>query len=254
MTEHSFFKFSGAGNTFAIAWSSLANRDLKSQKIMHIANPVSGFAVDGVLVVTKHSEREYAWDFYNSDGSRAEMCGNAARCVALFLKMSGLEKEVKLNTLSGAVFLNPKQVTVEMRERDFEYKKKSLKLNGQTYQGLSVEAGVPHFLINDYNLTKDICQSMRQHEDFSPRGSNITLYEVQSANVIKAKTFERGVENFTLACGTGALAVSGAFLANENQKEVFINMPGGRLIVEKLKVGYRLSGDTDYVGSFKINI
>lgn len=254
MTEYSFFKFSGAGNTFAIAWSSLVNQSIKPQQIMHIANPVNGFSVDGVLVVTKHSEREYSWDFYNSDGSRAEMCGNAARCVALFLKMSGLEKEVKLNTLAGSVFLNPNKVTVEMREKDFEYKNKSLQLDGKNYEGLSVEAGVPHFLINNYNLTKEICQSLRYHKEFSPRGSNITLYEMHSKNEIKAKTYERGVENFTLACGTGALAVGGAFLSSENQNEVFIHMPGGRLKVEKLKVGYCLSGDTAYVGSFKINI
>lgn len=253
MTEYSFFKFSGAGNTFAVAWATLANKDIDKKSIIRIASPVNGFAVDGVLIITKHSERECTWNFYNSDGSTAEMCGNAARCVALFFKMSGLSKEVKLNTLSGAVFLNPESVSVEMRDRQLLYTSKKISINNEDIFGYYVDSGVPHFLIENENLGLECCQKIRNHSEFSPRGSNVTVYRRIDDDLFFAKTYERGVENFTLACGTGALALAGLVMNKESKVKIKIQMPGGSLIVEKLKTGYRLSGDTEYIGSFKIS-
>lgn len=254
MTEHSFFKFSGAGNTFAVSWASLINKDLDKKSIVQIASPVRGFAVDGVLVITKHSERECTWDFYNSDGSPAEMCGNAARCVALFFKMSGLTKEVKLNTLSGSVFLNPNDTSVEMRDRQLTYVSKKISVNNEDHFGYFVDSGVPHFLIEKDSLSLDFCKKIRNHEVFTPKGTNVTLYRRENDELFFAKTYERGVENFTLACGTGALALAGLVINKESKVKIKIKMPGGNLLVEKLKTGYRLSGDTEYIGSFKISI
>lgn len=252
MNNATFFKFSGAGNTFAITWSTAGLETLDKDQVLRISDPVRGFAVDGVLIVKKHSEREFSWEFYNSDGSRAEMCGNAARSVALFLKMSGLEKEIKLNTQAGAVFLNPQSIAVEMRGRDFFYEKKNVQIESSNFSGLFVDSGVPHFIIEDYSLSEKICSDIRQHNSFQPRGTNVTLFQKTSTQQVKAKTYERGVEGFTLACGTGALAVAGWLLQKGESSEIEIAMPGGVLRVEKLKLGYRLTGDTEYIGSFKI--
>lgn len=257
---------SGAGNDFVIVSSRTSQERSKiktflgpaSRKELAIkaCNRTSGVGADGLLFLERSEKANIKWDFYNSDGSRPEMCGNAARCVVRYFSNQN-NKTIKIETPAGIVYGShiKKNITrVLVTNIKIIQNKKAV----QHYKGDFVNAGVPHFVLKGNNIFKkehlfEIGKTLRGHKAFGKKGTNVTFVERQGGhfNVI---SFERGVEGFTLACGTGALAAAASlFMQNPKMKSVDIKMPGGALKVQKAKEGFLLSGPADYICKGQIN-
>ncbi len=237
-----FAKYSGAGNDFIIvdARSSQAQETIqklvpsgqRSELARLLCRRGLSIGADGMVFVKNGQGVDFEWDFYNSDGSEAEMCGNAARCVAHFSfqhKVTG--REMSFRTRAGVVrakILEGSQVEVAMREP---------KLVDKAVVAI-VDSGVPHVVIEESDLKnvaalRQKAQTNRYPKALDTKGANITFFSKKEENRIQAMSFERGVEDFTLACGTGAIAAAFAWnIKNPNSKKVEVEMPGGKLEVE----------------------
>ncbi|MFP5518632.1 MAG: diaminopimelate epimerase [Bdellovibrionia bacterium] len=241
---HNFAKYSGAGNSFVIAACSEKNATTGklSQLAKKICSRESGLGADGFLVlIPTLNKDEFTWDFYNSDGSVAEMCGNAARCAALYIsnQQKSANKKIQFNTLAGTVrteLAAESLITVEMTPLvggDVE----QLTIEGKEISFFRVNTGVPHVVIDlgaefRPEPLKNMAAILRAHKHFGNAGTNVTLVQKIRTDEVKAVTYERGVEDFTLACGTGAVAAAAFNKHSSGAMKTTVEMPGGTLIVE----------------------
>ncbi|MCM2280335.1 MAG: diaminopimelate epimerase, partial [Bdellovibrionaceae bacterium] len=196
---------------------------------------VESHAGDGVTV---------QWDFYNSDGSRAAMCGNALRCMGRWVQhVLGLS-EIRFMTARGPVTVLSEQDNFLAELTFVEWASKALtyQSDGATKSALLLNTGVPHAVvpvkvIDDAAAFASDVPALRFHPETGPAGTNVTFVEVQSPDQIRTVTFERGVEGFTLSCGTGVLAAAAVSAGIVNQdsrstvREVQVQTPGGSLRV-----------------------
>jgi diaminopimelate epimerase len=244
---------SGAGNTFLILDNfqhPIFEKSNRAEFVKKACNEIPGFTTDGLIFIEKSIDRsvDFEWDFYNSDGSVAEMCGNAARCVTLYYVLKVNRKtEIKFNTLAGKVegsilssshiLKSTERVKVKMPQLktlapyDSDIKKLQVKVGDRRIQGCLVSAGVPHFVIED-EPNEQLAKALRKVKDFGENGANITFVQTSPGGFTQAITYERGVEDFTLACGTGAVAAAKYYrtLYPEAIQQT-IEMPGGELSV-----------------------
>lgn len=223
---------SGAGNTFHIVWQSEVTDRSEQKKISEAI--CKKYLADGFIFLSASAVKPnyYMWDFYNNDGSDAEMCGNATRCVGYFIKniLKKNSEPFYLKTVAGEIQIQSHPQNL------FEIQMtKIIELNHAKY--FYCDTGVPHIVIefadfNNYRNYYDYCRNLRFHEDFLPRGTNVTLIlkEDDQSNV-HAVSYERGVEGFTLACGTGAMAAAFYNFKKYNQPLTNVTMPGGSLIM-----------------------
>lgn len=237
---------SGAGNTFFVGFRDQVGRTDEELSAFTREECVGGRA-DGVLLLEKKEAGAWKWFFFNADGSRAEMCGNAARCAARFLETYDGGKEFLFNTGAGPIRARAREGVYEVvmslprvLNRDM-----NVEANGRKYFGAWVDTGVPHFVIRVNRLeeiTTSEASALRHHKDFGAPGANVTLYCAGEGGVVLAKTFERGVEDFTQACGTGAVAA--AFVVSLGRPQAFtVRMPGGDLVVDLSNPQPLLVGD-----------
>ncbi len=242
-------KYSGAGNTIILAEDGpYEDKKIKlTQKICAATN------TDGILFLSPggSAEVDFIWDFYNADGSSAEMCGNAARCATQFCKeeLNVKKEKIVFQTKAGKIFcsqISDGQYSVEMPEIHLKNKSMQLSENFAGEKFFFVDTGVPHLVVEKNYLQsisvkdekfKQLAKLLREHKDFKPQGTNVTFVSSQN-NMKYAITFERGVEDFTKACGTGAVAAAVYFSEKKNEASYQINMPGGLLKVE-LIIGKR---------------
>lgn len=274
----SFYKMSGTGNTFTLidarkssVWSEIEKKSkiVRPEFAKVICNEVTGLGTDGVLFIQEGSEGfDFNWDFYNSDGSTAEMCGNAARCAAVFCHedlSAGKVKSFRFKTGAGLVeaeIMTDGRVRVHMPEArvinaDLELKTKS---SGATEKFVFVNTGVPHAVqkiqsFEDIEGMKDLAREIRSHADLMPAGTNVTFYTEETPDKILAVTYERGVEDYTLACGTGAVAAALAAHLETKMNLIQVTMPGGPLEVTFIPGSNRplMVGEAHYIGEFQMN-
>lgn len=238
-------RMSGAQNTFFIAnvfdpkWSQVfpsLTKQEKARVAAYLCESFYGFKTDGLLFVRPEPNFDFAWDFYNSDGSYAEMCGNAARCATLFFYEKVQQKKfLKFLTGAGAItgeVLSKDSVRVEMTQIS---ETKEMTVFGK--KGFYVNTGVPHFVL-EQKPDADLSKQLRKVSDFGPSGANITFAENLKDQYLEAVTFERGVENYTQACGTGAVAAAMYLQSKKGRKDfVEVLMPGGLLRIENAESG-----------------
>lgn len=242
-----FFKLSGAGNDFIFLIedsenfkkfsSVLAQKELRREMAISLCKRDHNVGADGLVFLKNLSADRFQWDFYNADGSDAEMCGNAARCAGRLIFDRGLaEKTISLKTLAGEIICRDGEdisVTMPPATRP---EAKSFKIEGQEIAGTFVNTGVPHFVLDPRQLLSEpvnfdkiysgalsMSRLLRNHIAFGSEGTNVTW--AWKSTKCFAVTFERGVEAFTKACGTGAVA-TGVVL-----QESHVQMPGGELKV-----------------------
>jgi diaminopimelate epimerase len=246
-------KMSGAGNTFVLidatktsTWLGIEQKLRIKRKpfAKMICDVTLGVSADGVLFLEDGSgESHYVWDFYNADGSAAEMCGNAARCAAIYANSylsSSVSGSYQFTTGAGQIsaqVLGDDRVRVHMPIVNGYVEKKSLKINGKSEEFSLVNTGVPHLVrqISNYgevSALKDFARLARSHDDLGVAGSNVTFYVKEKEGLIKAVTFERGVEDFTQACGTGAVAAAFVEFKKSKSRNLDVHMPGGILNVQ----------------------
>lgn len=258
----SILKMSGAGNTFSVV---AAGADLQAWLDRHhLTRPELArrlcsrgkIPTDGALFLSAQGNEEYAWDFFNADGSGAEMCGNAARCAGQFVRTvfsNRPDRAAVFHTPSGDVRVHP-DLSVELGPVKILGRHKTVALPEGVFSGAWLDTGVPHFVIildDGAGVSIDICRRLRSHPDFGPAGANITLLSPSSARHGRAMTYERGVENFTRACGTGAVAA--AWILTEGAGSTQISMPGGELRVTFVEDHPFLTGPVAVLGKTELS-
>jgi diaminopimelate epimerase len=166
-----------------------------------------------VLKPCASGKADWAWDFYNSDGSTGEMCGNGARCFARFVqRQTGLNGDFTFETGAGVISaqFQGERVTVSLTTPANLRIGDQLSLASGPATIHSINTGVPHAVLYvenaDQAMVLELGPEIRRHADFGPRGTNVNFVQVTGPNEIRVRTFERGVEGETLACGTGVTA------------------------------------------------
>jgi diaminopimelate epimerase len=192
-----------------------------------------GIGADGLLLVTKAKNADLRMRIFNADGSEAEMCGNGARCAALF---SGRRK-AKMLTLAGIINMRVcgNQVRIQLTDPKSIELDIPLTLNGRLIKANFINTGVPHVVIFVEGLDKidvsGIGRAIRHHARFSPAGTNVNFVEIENSNLIRVRTYERGVEAETLACGTGSSASALIFaLKNDSGSLVKVKTQSGEIL------------------------
>jgi diaminopimelate epimerase len=211
-----FYKMSGCGNDFIIIDNrrSVIKETDMTAFIVGICRRKMSVGADGVILIENSDTVDFKWRFYNSDGSVAEMCGNGARCVARFAYLNGITgPELAFETLAGIVSASVSetgQVKIKLTNPVNLEIDRQIVLNSGKYAIGSVNTGVPHavMVVEDIQETpvKDMGREIRFHPDFAPAGTNANFVSVQPDNIVAIRTYERGVEDETLACGTGCVA------------------------------------------------
>ncbi len=246
-------KMHGNGNDFVLVdefKGEMVPEKIKPDFVRAVCHRRFGVGADGVLFVQPSSVADAKFRYFNSDGSEAEMCGNGIRCFCRYLVEEGYAKEgkVRVETLAGIKELDvwfdgtwwirvnmgrPKfgrdvPAKEEVWGREFEF-------DGWRFKVYAVNTGVPHAVIFVDELDFDIIEPARfiRYHDIFPEGVNVNFAKVVSKNVVEVRTYERGVEDETLSCGTGSCAV--VVVGNKLgilESQVEVRTRGGILKVE----------------------
>jgi diaminopimelate epimerase len=257
-----FTKMNGAGNDFVLIDNRAGNVHLKRDQIAHLCDRHRGIGADGILLLEKPANRaDFRMRYFNADGGEAEMCGNGARCFARFANnVARAQDKISFETPAGVISAELKGdlVTLQMTEPTDLRLNVKLPVGGRNRTIHFVNSGVPHVVISvlridDVDVRREGAP-IRYHEMFSPKGANVNFIEKLGDKKIVVRTYERGVEDETLACGTGVVASAIVFAASEN-----INGPVGVLVRggDELHVGFEktemqfknvtLTGPADFV-------
>ncbi len=224
MKKISFTKMVGSGNDFVIVESLSGNL---GQLARQICQRKTGVGADGLLVLEKTKHANIRMRVFNPDGSEAEMCGNGARCVAVYLvQVKKLRvRKFSIETKAGEILaeVNKDHAKIKMSHpRDIRLDI-PLTVNYRDIKVSFIDTGVPHaclFVEGIENIdVASIGRQIRFHKNFAPQGANVNFIEQMDKDFIKVRTYERGVEGETLACGTGSIASAIiAFLKSQNLK------------------------------------
>jgi diaminopimelate epimerase len=211
-----FYKVSGAGNHFVL----LDVRDgppPMATRAMVRALCMQGHSVgaDGVLFIERSSIADFKLVYHNADGGEASMCGNGARCAAAFAFDKGMAgTTMRLETRCGIIEAKARRGSVELNMGPPRHLREKLTVSASVgkLEGCAVDTGVPHFVIivkDLKNLAVDsLGRELRFHRVFRPEGVNVDFVQINRDGSLLMRTYERGVEAETLACGTGAVAVA----------------------------------------------
>jgi len=244
-----FYKMNGAGNDFVVVDNRDLSLSLSKDQIELLCDRHRGVGADGLLAVepAEHGA-DFKFRYYNADGGEAEMCGNGARCFGRFTSalMEQVPERVTFETIAGTLAAEMVEENIRIAMSD----PVDLAMDsGASVEGLqatlhSVNTGVPHVVafVDDLAATDVVRhgRAIRHHERFAPNGTNANFAQVLEPGHIAIRTYERGVEDETLACGTGMVA-SALFhhLLSGAPSPVRVDVKGG----ETLQIGFEKSGD-----------
>ncbi len=214
-----FYKMTGTGNDFILIdnRAKLVDSDHCQQLVRDACRRKLSVGADGMILIEDDPEVDFKWRFFNADASEAEMCGNGARCAARFVRLTGIveKNQIAFRTLAGIIkaeLLNDR-VKVQMTLPHSLRKGIQLTADGRSFELDFINTGVPHaagFAEDEAKLDAlDIARwghAIRFHPHFQPAGANANFVYVRDTHRIVVRTYERGVEGETLACGTGAIA------------------------------------------------
>jgi diaminopimelate epimerase len=217
METVSFFKMSGSGNDFIIIdnRSGIVNEQGLKDFIVNVCRRKMSVGADGLILIENSEKVDFKWRFYNSDGSRAEMCGNGARCAARFAVLNGIAGEnLSFETDAGIVSAEVigDRAKVKMPDPGEMNTEVRIDLQDGPLSVSRINTGVPHVVIESDQLEQvDVFQKgreIRYHPAFAPAGTNVNFVARRETGSIAIRTYERGVEDETLACGTGSIAAA----------------------------------------------
>ena len=235
-----FTKMSGSGNDFVIIDNRepVLDPETKRDFVKKVCQLKNSVGADGVIFIENSDKAAYKWDFYNSDGSSAEMCGNGGRCVARYAFEKGIAPQThSFETVAGIIEaeVNGPVVKVKLTHPENLQNDLEVAFDGQQYQVDSLNTGVPHAIVFSEDVDSEdinaIGSGIRYHSVFAPAGTNVDLVEKKNGNALKVRTYERGVEGETLACGTGVVA--SAIIASHKFKiesPVDVETRGGEIL------------------------
>jgi len=214
MNTIKFSKMVATGNDFVIVDNRKSQiRGSKARLARSLCDRKLSIGADGLLFLENSRKADFRMRIFNPDGSEPDMCGNGSRCIALYAKVhkiagSNMVIEAAAGMLSAMV--SKGGVRIKMTDPRAIKFFINLKIDKKTYELHYVDTGVPHvvYFINSFNKidTFPLGRSIRYHKAFRPAGCNVNFVQVKSNNTLSIRTYERGVEAQTLACGTGATA------------------------------------------------
>ena len=270
-----FWKMNGAGNDFIV----LNNLELQlpAEEFPAIARTLCerhmSIGADGLMVVDAPTQGgDYKMLFFNSDGSIGEMCGNGARCICRYGYERGLAGEVQtVETTAGIVTgkrIDSRLYKIRLNDPTTIRLNASVEVDGVKYDCAYVELGnpgLPHAVVPYHNLRsadenelRELGRKIRWHTDF-PKGANVNFYEILGEDHVYERTFERGVEDFTYACGTGtgSLVTVLTLQGKASGSGVKVDMTGGTLIIDVEREGSAvrdlyLTGPTNIVAKGEV--
>ena len=238
-----FTKMNGAGNDFILLDNRAGDIHLDRSQIARLCDRHRGIGADGILLVEKASNHaDFRMRYFNADGGEAEMCGNGARCFARFTnKIARAQGKISFETPAGVIAaeLVDNLVTLQMTEPTDLRLNIKLPVANENKTVHFINSGVPHVVIqvsqiDDIDVRRE-GSAIRRHKMFSPKGANVNFIEKRGANKIAVRTYERGVEDETLACGTGVVASALIFAAIEKVNgPITVIARGG----DELQVGF----------------
>jgi diaminopimelate epimerase len=260
----------GAGNDFVLVDNRERKINLTAQQVARICHRQRGVGADGILLLVPctSGKADWAWDFYNSDGSRAEMCGNGARCFGRFIqKLTGATGNISFETIAGVITasFHGERVTVTLTPPKNLRLDEQVQLSTGATKVHSLNTGVPHAVMfvsdADKAMVSQLGNEVRFHPHFAPKGTNVNFVQPLGANFIRVRTYERGVEGETLACGTGVSA-SAMISARVHgfASPVKVQVQGGDTLEVSFKQvnghfeDVRLTGPADFVFEGRIEI
>lgn len=246
-----FVKMSGAGNDFILADNRTGSISLTREQVARLCHRQFGIGADGLmlLVPAKDNSADWAWQFWNSDGSDAEMCGNGARCFTRYIQRTTEWKPstLRFQTAAGVIGaeFHGDRVTVTLTSPHSLRLRDSVGTTQGSLEVSSLNTGVPHAVVfvpdADRAMVQQLGAELRWHEHFKPRGTNVNFAQVRGHNSIRVRTYERGVEGETLACGTGVSASAMVSAAVHGfTSPVRVQVQGG----DELEVAFDRNGDT----------
>ena len=254
-----FWKMNGAGNDFLVL--NNLEEHLPVDRLPQIARTLCerrlSIGADGLMVVdAPQAGGDYRMLFYNSDGSVGEMCGNGARCICRYGFENGLAGEKQtVETTAGIVTghrIDRRRYRIRLNDPTTIQLDAAVEVDGVRYACSYVELGnpgLPHAVVPYHNLKnadenelRELGRAIRWHKSF-PKGANVNFYEMTGEDTIFERTFERGVEDFTYACGTGtgSLVAVLTLQGKVSGHDVKVDMTGGQLVIDAEREGSRIT-------------
>jgi diaminopimelate epimerase len=231
--EYTFYKYQGAGNDFIL----IDNREKTFpvndiQLYKQLCDRRFGIGADGLMLLENEPGYDFKMVYFNSDGRESSMCGNGGRCIVRFAEYLGIVKsECRFLAVDGQHYAKISDKTIELQMIDVS----NWKLLNTDYE---IYTGSPHYIKWVNELSKlDVFsegRNIRYNNVYNADGINVNFIE-ETLNGINVRTYERGVEDETLSCGTGVTACAMAFALKHNrtgEQSVDINTPGGKLKVQ----------------------
>ena len=254
-----FWKMNGVGNDFLVLNNLIEH--LPHESLPEIARTLCerhlSIGADGMMVVEAPTQGgDYKMLFFNSDGSVGEMCGNGARCICRYGYENGLAGETQtVETTAGIVTgrrIDRRLYRIRLNDPTTMDLSRPVEVDGVTYECAYVELGnpgLPHAVVPypglrqaEENQLRELGRKLRWHSAF-PKGANVNFYELTGENSVYERTFERGVEDFTYACGTGTGSVAAVLTlqGKVSGRDIRVDMTGGRLIIDVERQGQRIT-------------
>ena len=247
-----FFKMQGCGNDFVCVDNRVLGVDPAAMPdlVLPVCRKAFGVGADGMIFFDHAPEGSglaYIWHFFNADGSRAEMCGNGSRCAARLAWMLGIAPArhvfgTDAGPIEAEVDPDSNQVTVQLTPPKDLRMAIDIEVEGRPFHLHFVNTGVPHAVaVMDHLELVDVWKlgrAIRQHQYFAPAGTNVNFISSEEKGTLSLRTYERGVEDETYACGTGAVA--SAIVARElgmTGEETDITTTGGEVLGVILRDG-----------------
>ncbi len=210
-----FLKMSGAGNDFVV----IDNRasvvpEPATEFAARVCARQAAIGADGLLLLERSPRKDFRMRYFNTDGSEAEMCGNGGRCIARFAALVGAAgQEMQFENLAGdfhAALIADGRVRLDMTEPHSERLSVQVPTSRGPLEVHALNTGVPHIVVPWDDLDSapvvELGRELRHHAAFAPAGTNVNFVRVTGKSAIAVRTYERGVEDETLACGTGSVA------------------------------------------------
>ena len=234
--EISFFKYHGTGNDFII----LDNRDgkyneLTATQIASMCNRKFGIGADGLMLLENAEGFDFRMKYHNADGNEGSMCGNGGRCLVQFAHDKGIVKDNYFFIATDG----PHEASIQ-ENGDVRLKMKDVNHIDSTSESSTLNTGSPHYIhwvntLDGFDVFSE-GRNIRYNENFKHEGINVNFVKKEEDG-IRVRTYERGVEDETLSCGTGVTAAAIASSVKMGQQQVNVKVEGGNLAVSFNRIG-----------------